>query len=62
MGSNTYSGTPLNLLVIVLIFGLELLLPWAELWWKPTAVKTAVKGPWLPKPKTRADCPLCHGE
>jgi IS1 family transposase len=61
MGSDTYGCAPLNLLVVVLIFGLLLLFPWTELWRK-TVVREAAKGPRPLKPKTGADCPLCQAE
>jgi hypothetical protein len=57
MGSD--SVAPLNLLVVVLVFGLWLL--WSELWRKP-GVRAAAKGVRSLKPKTRADCPLCRVE
>jgi hypothetical protein len=62
MGSDTYSGIPLNLLAIVLVFGCVLLFPWTELWRKPRVVKAAVKGARPLKPKTEADCPFCQAE
>ncbi len=31
MGSDAYGFAPLNLLVVVLVFGLMLLVPWSEL-------------------------------
>ncbi len=34
MGDSTYGLAPLNLLVVFLVFGLMLLLPWSELWRK----------------------------
>jgi hypothetical protein len=59
MESGSYSVAPLNLLVVVLVFGLLLL--WSELWRKPV-VRAAARGPRSLKPKTRADCPLCQAE
>ena len=51
MGRDTYGFASLNLLLVVLVFGL-LLLPWSELWWKPVVRDAAAKGSWLLKPKT----------
>jgi hypothetical protein len=58
MESGVDSVAPLNLLVVVLVFGLLLL--WSELWRNPI-VRAAAKGPRPLKPKTGADCPLCQG-
>jgi len=62
MGRDSYGFAPLNLLVVVLVFGLVLLFPWTELWRKPVAREAAGKRPRLLKPKTGADCPLCQVE
>jgi hypothetical protein len=59
MESGSNSVAPLNLLVVVLVFGLLLL--WSELWGKPV-VRAVAKGPRSLKPKTGADCPLCRAE
>ena len=60
MGGNTVGLAPLNLLVFVLVFGLVLLFPWSELWRRPGVRAAAAKQPRPLKPKTGADCPLCH--
>ena len=59
MESGGYSVAPLNLLVVVLVFGLLLL--WSELWRKPVG-RAAARGPRPLKPKTGGDCPLCQAE
>jgi hypothetical protein len=51
---------PLNLLLVVLVFGLLLL--GSELWRKPVVRVVATKRPRPLKPKTGADCPLCQVE
>ena len=62
MGNSGYGFAPLNLLVVVLVFGLVLLLPWSELWRKPVVREAAAKGPRPLKPETGADCPICQME
>jgi len=62
MGSGTYGLAPLNWLVVVLVFGLVLLLPWHELRRRPVVQVAAAKGPRPLKPKTGADCALCQAE
>jgi hypothetical protein len=62
MGSGTYGLAPLNLLVVVLVFGLVLLLLWPELRRKRVVQLAAARGPRPLKPKTGADCPLCQAE
>jgi hypothetical protein len=59
MESGSYGVAPLNLLLVVLVFGLVLL--WSELWGKP-GVQAVAKGPQPLKPKTGADGPLCQVE
>jgi hypothetical protein len=59
MESGSDSIAPLNLLVMVLVFGFMLL--WSELERKP-GVQAAAKGPRPFKPKMGADGPLCQGE
>ena len=59
MGSGSDSVAPLNLLVVVLVFGVLVL--WSELWRKPV-VRAVAKGPRPLKPKSGADCPLCRVE
>ena len=59
MESGADSVAPLNLLLVVLVFGLVLL--WSELWRKPV-VRLAAKQPRPLKPKTGADCLLCQAE
>jgi hypothetical protein len=61
MGSGTYGFAPLNLLLVVLVFGL-MLLPWSKLWRKPVVRETAAKGPRPLKPKKGTDCPICQAE
>ncbi len=60
MGSGTYGSAPLNLLVVVLVFGLVLVFAWPQLWRRPDVRKAPGKGPRPLKPKTGADCPLCQ--
>ena len=62
MGRDSYGFAPLNLLVVVLVFGFVLLFRWTELWRKPVAREAAGKRPRPLKPKTGADCPLCQVE
>jgi hypothetical protein len=62
MGSGTDGLAPLNLLVVVLVLGLVLLLPWREVRRKPVVHAATAKGPRPLKPKTGADCPLCQAE
>jgi hypothetical protein len=59
MESGSDSVAPVNLLVVVLVFGLLLL--WSELWRTPVA-RAAAKGPRPLQPKTGADCPLSRAE
>jgi hypothetical protein len=61
MGSGADGFAPLNLLLVVLVFGL-LLLPWSELWRKPVMREAVGKRPRPLKPKTGADCPLWQAE
>jgi len=58
MGADVLGFTPLNLLVVVLAFGLALLLLWPMPWQRPTVVKGQAKAPWPLKPKTGDDCPI----
>jgi hypothetical protein len=44
MESGPFGFAPLNLLVVVLVFGLVLLLPWCELWRKPVMREATAKG------------------
>ena len=60
MESGIYGVAPLNLLLVVLVFGLLLL--WSELWRKPVVREAVAKGPRPLKPKTGADCVLCQAE
>jgi hypothetical protein len=60
MESGIYGVAPLNLLVVVLVFGL--LLQWSELWGKPVVRIAAAKRPRPLKPKTGAACPHCQVE
>ena len=61
MGNGADGFAPLNLLLVVLVFGLVSLL-WSELWRKPAMREAAGKRPRPLKPKTGADCPLCQVE
>jgi IS1 family transposase len=62
MGSDAYGFAPLNLLLVVLVFGLVLLLPGSLSWRKAAVEKSTAKASRLLKPKTGADCPICQGE
>ena len=54
MEDGSDSVAVLNLLAVVLVFGLLLL--WFDLWRKPV-VRAAAKGPRPLKPKAGVDCP-----
>lgn len=60
MGTDANDIVLLNLLVLVLLFGLMLLVDWPNPWRRRAAVKEPVKVPRSLKPKTGADCPLCQ--
>ncbi len=62
MGDSTCGLAPLNVLVVFLVFGMMLLVPWSELWRKLAVREVPAKGPRPLKPKTGADCPLCRME
>jgi len=61
MGTDAYGFAPLNLLMLVLLFGIVLLVDWPIPWWRQAAVKRPIKVRRPLKPKTGADCPLCQG-
>jgi hypothetical protein len=62
MGTAAFGFAPLNLLVLVLLFGLVLLVDWPTPWRGQVAVKGSAKVPRPLKPKTGADCPWCQTE
>ncbi len=62
MRSDAYGFALLNLLVVFLVFGLMLLVPWSELWRRLAVRDVPAKGPRPLKPKTEAHCPLCRME
>lgn len=45
MGADVCGFALLNLLLVVLVFGLVLLFPWSELWRKPVVREEAARGP-----------------
>ena len=57
MERGIYGIASLNLLLVVLVFGLG-----SELWRKPVVRVVATKRPRPLKPETGADCPLCQVE
>jgi hypothetical protein len=62
MGSDAHGFAPLNLLLVVLLFGIVLLLPGSLPWRKAAVEKSTAKASGPAKPKTGADCPICEGE
>jgi hypothetical protein len=60
MGTAAFGFAPLNLLVLVLLFGLALLIDWPLPWRKSVPVKGAAKVPRPLKSKTGEDCPYCQ--
>jgi len=62
MGSATDGFASLNLLLVVMVFGLVLLILWSGPWRKPAVVRARAKASRPLKPKTRANCPICQAE
>jgi hypothetical protein len=60
MGMSTFGFAPLNLLVLVALFGLVLLIDWPTPWRKTVPVKGATKVSRPLKAKTGEDCPYCQ--
>ena len=59
MTNDTYGFTPLNLLLVLPVFGLVLLFRWSELWREPAVREAAAKAPRPLRPNTGPDSPLC---
>ena len=60
MGTSTFGYAPLDLLVLVALFGLVLLIDWPTPWRKTVPVKGAAKVSRPLKPKTGDDCASCQ--
>lgn len=58
MGTDAFGLAPLNLLVLVLLYGLVLLIDWPTPWRRPAAVKAQFNPPARssPNPETIAPC------
>lgn len=62
MGTGTYGFGPLNLLLVVLVFGSVLLIPWPKPWRKAAVVGASAKARRPLKPNTGGKCPFCQAE